>query len=118
MKNFKDFGVRFSKYMEINNIGVNKMAEKLSFSGSQISNIRNGKVFGTDKLFKILNVYTDIDANWLFRGEEQKSIEIVDNTKYIELLEENIELRKEIDHLKDLLFEQSKQNINIKKPTG
>ncbi|MBS9774825.1 MAG: helix-turn-helix transcriptional regulator [Tenacibaculum sp.] len=99
MENFKEFGVRFTNYMTNKKLGVNKMAEKLNFSGSQISNIRNGKVFGTDKLFKILNTYTDIDANWLFRGEKEKSAEMVDNSKYIELLEENRELRKEIERL-------------------
>ncbi|SOU86409.1 conserved hypothetical protein [Tenacibaculum dicentrarchi] len=97
MEDFKEFGVRFTNYMKSNNIGVNQMAEKLDFSGSQISNIRNGRVFGTDKLFKILNTYKDVDANWLFRGKESEANN--DNSKYTELLEENRELNKEVRNL-------------------
>ncbi|MGQ2108053.1 S24 family peptidase [Ornithobacterium rhinotracheale] len=50
-------------------LGVNKIAEILDFSGSQVSNIKNGKVFGTDKLFKILNTFPDLSAEWLLLGE-------------------------------------------------
>ncbi len=102
MKNFEDLGNRFINYMKINNIGVNKMAKKLNFSGSQISNIRNGKVFGADKLFKILNTYKDIDANWLIKGEQSQNN--INDSKYIELLEDNIRLRKKVDKLKEELL--------------
>lgn len=68
MNNFEDLGKRFDKYLKDNNLGINETAKKFDFSGSQISNIKNGKVFGVDKLFKILNEFNDIDANWLFRG--------------------------------------------------
>ncbi|MCK0200676.1 helix-turn-helix domain-containing protein [Ornithobacterium rhinotracheale] len=50
-------------------LGVNKIAEILDFSGSQVSNIKNGKVFGADKLFKILNTFPDLSAEWLLLGE-------------------------------------------------
>lgn len=120
MSNFKDLGSRFVKYMENNELGVNKMAKKLDFSGSQISNIRNGKVFGTDKLFKILNNYTDLDANWLFRGEELNKLNSQNNQteELIVVLKENIELRKEIDRLKTLLNDVGVNEKDVKRSVG
>ena len=54
MKDFKEVGVRFSKYLIKKGLGVNETARLLGYSGSQISNIKNGKVFGADKMFNIL----------------------------------------------------------------
>lgn len=69
MKNFEEIGKRFFKFMNHKTLGVNKIAEILDFSGSQVSNIKNGKVFGADKLFKILNTFPDLSAEWLLLGE-------------------------------------------------
>lgn len=112
MENFKKLGYRFAKYMKDNDLGVNEMAKKLEFSGSQISNIRNGKVFGSDKMFKILNIYEDIDANWLFRG---KGYEQIENDNYtIEIQRKLIEkLELENAGLKEQLSKE-----DIKKQTG
>lgn len=67
--NFKDLGDRLRKYLIFREIKNKDIAEKLGFSGSQVTNIIQGKVFGSDKLFKILNYYPEINANWLFTGE-------------------------------------------------
>lgn len=79
MEEFSDLGNRFSKYLEYKGLGINKTAKIFGFSGSQISNIVNGKVFGTDKMFNILNVFKDLDANFLFRG----GTEMIINNKTI-----------------------------------
>ncbi len=113
MKNFKELGVRFAKYMKNNDLGVNEMAKKLDFSGSQISNIRNGKVFGSDKMFKILNTYEDIDANWLFRGKKEYSVESDNYT--IEIQKKLIE-KLELENAS--LKEQLSKNQDIKKHTA
>lgn len=85
MNNFINLGERFGNYLKYKGLGNNKTAEILGFSGSQVSNIVNGKVFGTDKIFKILNVFQDIDANWLFRNEG----EMLKNTSSIHIKGDN-----------------------------
>ncbi|PKP26626.1 MAG: XRE family transcriptional regulator [Bacteroidetes bacterium HGW-Bacteroidetes-2] len=110
MKNFEDIGERFKQYLIYSNLGVNKAAEKLGFSGSQVSNINNGKVFGSDKLFKILNVFSDINPTWLLTGEgdmlretTKESVSTIDEKdRYIiDLQKRHIEkLEEEIQHLK------------------
>ncbi|WP_258929329.1 helix-turn-helix domain-containing protein [Flavobacterium davisii] len=90
MNEFEDLGIRFNRYLISKGLGVNQIARMLELSGSQISNIKNGKVFGTDKMFKILNTFTDLDANWLFRGESMEHPEVdINRLDYI------IELQKE-----------------------
>lgn len=67
-ENFKEIGVRFKKYLRHKDLGTNQAASILGFSGSQVSNITNGRKFGTDKAFIILNTFNDLDSEWLFRG--------------------------------------------------
>lgn len=68
MGEFSDLGKRFAKYLKDNGIGINKAGKIVGETGGQISNICNGKVFGADKMFNILNTFEDLDANYLFRG--------------------------------------------------
>lgn len=68
MENFNEVGKRFSKYLSYKDLGVNQAAKLLGFSGSQISNVKNGKVFGSDKLHNILNVFDDLNPTWLLLG--------------------------------------------------
>ncbi|MBP4137418.1 helix-turn-helix domain-containing protein [Flavobacterium geliluteum] len=70
MNNFNDLGKRFGDYLKYKSLGINETAKILGFSGSQVSNIVNGKVFGTDKTFKILNEFKELSAEWLFTGKE------------------------------------------------
>lgn len=112
MGDFSDLGKRFSQYLTEKGLGVNETAKILNFSGSQISNITKGRVFGCDKLFKILNEFKDIDANYLFRGEifdkKQEDSEIDYKQLWLER-QYLIELQKEkIDFLE-------KENKNLKK---
>ena len=74
MENFITLGERFTKYLKYKGLGINKTAKIVAMSGSQISNITSGKVFGADKMFIILNTFIDLDANYLFRGKGEMII--------------------------------------------
>ncbi|MBN9312931.1 MAG: hypothetical protein BGO40_02765 [Chryseobacterium sp. 39-10] len=74
MENFITLGERFAKYLKYKGLGINKTAKIVAMSGSQISNITSGKVFGADKMFIILNTFIDLDANYLFRGKGEMII--------------------------------------------
>ncbi|MFD2891561.1 helix-turn-helix transcriptional regulator [Flavobacterium chuncheonense] len=111
MDNFNELGIRFYKFLKSRNLGINDTAKLLGLSGSQISNIKNGKVFGTDKMFKILNEFEDLDANWLFRGvsKESPNVDInhldyvieLQKERIIDLKKENAELKIKIRELKE-----------------
>ncbi|WP_428225134.1 helix-turn-helix domain-containing protein [Flavobacterium sp.] len=111
MENFDTIGLRFYKYMKTKGLGVNEVARLVEMSGSQISNIKNGKVFGTDKMYKILNIFSDLDANWLFRGTHldpsSHSINQLDymielqKERIIDLKKENAELKRELQELRE-----------------
>lgn len=116
-KNFNELGVRFSKYLKAKNIGNNKFAEKIGMSKSQISNIVNGKTFGTDKMFKILNCCPDLNANWLFREEgNMLSKEIVKtDTTRIQEYEEKIRLLENTIKDKDKIIALQEKQLNYTK---
>lgn len=61
--------LRFKAYLESNNI-TNARAEKdCGFSNGLIGNaIKANSSLGSDKLEKILSVYSDLSAEWLLRG--------------------------------------------------
>lgn len=61
-------GERFSKYLERKGLSGNKAANLLGETEGQISNILKGQNFYCDKMFNILSVFKDLDANYLFRG--------------------------------------------------
>ncbi|HCY81886.1 MAG TPA: XRE family transcriptional regulator [Xanthomarina gelatinilytica] len=111
MKNFKEIGFRFKKYLKHNDLGVNEVAKILGFSGSQVSNIINGKNFGSDKMFKILNHFTDLNPDWLFTGDgsmlktktKEESNTDTRDQYIIELQRERIEdLKEKVNELKKI----------------
>ena len=70
-KKFNELGSRFFEYLQYKGLKGKDVAEITGYSGSQISNIVKGKVFGSDKLFNILNIFNDLDSNWLLTGKGQ-----------------------------------------------
>lgn len=65
---FRLLGNRFSQFLNHKGLSGNKAGNLLGETGSQITNIINGKNFGCDKMYNILQVFLDLDANYLFRG--------------------------------------------------
>jgi hypothetical protein len=70
MDNLEGIGKRLSKYLKDNDIGLNELGRMSNTSGAQVSNIINGKVYGFDKLLKIINVLPELDLNYLIYGDE------------------------------------------------
>jgi transcriptional regulator with XRE-family HTH domain len=123
--NFNELGNRFLEYLKYKGLKGKDVAEVSKNSASQISNIIKGKVFGCDKLFKILNNYTDLNANWLFTGNGQMINKPQNNTlnsektTFKEDLNTNIELlSKQVENVSNLLaskqetIETQKELIN------
>lgn len=67
-------GERLRAYLKHKGIGVNQAARLVGTSGSQISNILHGKVFGTDKLYSILNTFNDLNIEWLLEGKGEMHV--------------------------------------------
>lgn len=73
MTTLKEIGERLAIYLQKSGIGVNEMGKKSETSGAQVSNIINGKVYGTDKLLKILNTIPEEEAYWIQTGIKNMS---------------------------------------------
>lgn len=62
-------GKRLSEYLQSISIGTNETGRILGTSGSQVSNILNGRNFGVDKLLLILSHFPNLNPIWLLTGE-------------------------------------------------
>ena len=109
-ENFKELGERFREYLKYKGLKGKEVAEKSENSVSQITNILQGKVFGCNKLFNILNNYTDLNANWLFTGNGQMLNNGQNTTGNVS------ELKREIEHFSNILFSKQ-QNIDMQNQT-
>lgn len=112
MEDFTILGERFSKYLKYKGLGVNKAGGIVGETGGQISNITSGKNFGCDKMFNILNIFKDLDANYLFRGTGQM---VIGGNPYEEPKENHnedlISLQKQLIEYKDLEISSLKKQI-------
>jgi len=113
MIEINEISKRLSKYLKDNNIGVNELGRMSQTSGAQVSNIINGKVYGVDKLLKILNIIPSEEANWILTGAKmitQNDYPSDYPTQKIGVLEVNEpqeiytskSLHKELKRLKDI----------------
>lgn len=60
---------RLKSYLELNGIPVGAAERACGFGNATLRNaFESGKGIGSDKVEKILSVYTDLSAEWLFRG--------------------------------------------------
>lgn len=108
MENFEVVGLRFKQYIDNKAIGNNQAAKKLGFSGSQVSNIVNGKVFGADKLFKILIVFDDLNPAWWLRGIGKMLLASDSSNDHVGLSEPSEIYYYEIDKLNRRIAELEK----------
>ncbi len=104
---------RVVKFIEYKGVTKYKFCKDLGFSNKFLDNSSN---MGTDKACKILRYYPEINPEWLLTGKEpmlkqevkKNNITNIDyKEKYIDLLEENRELRKKIDDLNQLAIQSS-----------
>lgn len=108
MKNFDIIGINFRTYLKFKGLGVNQAAKKLDFSGSQVSNICNGKNFGSDKLFKIINVFNDLNIEWLITGTGK----MLKNKEEFQKVKEPIENYEKPNHTEMFIDYLKKENAN------
>ncbi|QFG53676.1 hypothetical protein [Chryseobacterium sp.] len=80
--NLHALGTRFSEFLLHKGLSEKKAGNLLGETDSQISNIINGHNFGCDKMYNILNVFKDLDANFLFRGSNPMIIGNSGNIDY------------------------------------
>lgn len=116
----KGLGVRFSSFLEKNNISPYKLALKFyDKTNNTPSNLKNGKHLPNfEFLYLLKHYYINIDLNWLVYGDqppatqvneppaeygnkEESDIMLVENQKLIKV---KLELLKENNLLKDKLL--------------
>lgn len=61
-------GKRMAHYLSSINVGTNEAGRRTGTSGSQVSNILNGKNYGVDKLLLIFKTFPDLNPIWLLKG--------------------------------------------------
>lgn len=106
-----DFFERLDKYMKIKGLNDNKITVETGISNGLIGKARKRGSLSLENISKILNVYRDIDANWLLLGEGEmrkghNNKEDL-NTDFKELAE----VRKELLNYKDSEISNLKKMI-------
>jgi hypothetical protein len=111
-----DFFSRLDKYMIFKGLNDNKLTVETGISNGLIGKARKRGSLSQDNISKILQKYSDLDANWLFTGEgsmqkssSKKSV-IEDNTNYKELAEARLEL---IEFLKEKVSKLNNDVIEL-----
>lgn len=112
-----DFFDRLDKYMEYKGLNDNKITVETSISNGLIGKARKRGGLSQENISKILNTYSDLDANWWFRGEgemilkemteENSSIEwekvVRSQQELLDFKQQEIDrLKIEIEELKDI----------------
>ena len=102
-------GERIDSYLKLKGIGINQLGRLTKTSGTQIVNIIQGKKFGLDKIYLLLEVLPDLSPNWLLFGEGEMLKESdVKVTALDKVINENESLKKEIENLRTQLSYQDK----------
>lgn len=61
---------RIKEYIDYKGISIRAFEISCGFSnGSFASQLKNNKTIGVDKLENILNIYSEINANWILTGK-------------------------------------------------
>lgn len=114
-----EFTDRLKLFIKSKGMGQTKFEELVGFSRGYISRVKPS--IGVDKLLNIIDVFPDLNLDWLFTGKgemidffiqpdttgqtvgmvEESAVEY--KNKYLEILEENRSLRVEIEKLRKLI---------------
>ena len=113
---------RIKAYLDFKGITVSAFEKSLNFSnGSFASQLKNNKSIGSDKLENILNLYVDLNANWVFSGQGEmlkKSIkETTQKNTSIELKTNEIDLFKELVLSQKKTIKTLEEKIELQKET-
>lgn len=101
-------GERFAAYLKHREIGVNEAGRLLEVSGAQVSKIIKGSNFGVHLLSKIVNVFPDIDMQWLVTGKGKMIKENSQSDVYPNVYPDVYPKQK-----KPLPEEEDQENLNI-----
>lgn len=119
-----EFSDRLKLFIKSKRLGQTKFEELVGFSRGYISRVKSS--IGADKLLDILEVFPDLNLDWLITGKgemiditfqtdsDEQAIEMVAEgiveykNKYLEVLEENRLLRIEIEKLRKII--EAKEN--------
>lgn len=111
-----EFIDRLKLFIKSKGLGQTKFEERVGFSRGYISKVKTS--IGADKLSNIVEVFPDLNLDWLITGKgkmtstpvqpaavEQTTDTLEENSvkyknKYLEMLEENRVLRLEIEKLR------------------
>lgn len=111
-----EFIDRLKLFIKSKGLGQTKFEERVGFSRGYISKVKTS--IGADKLSNIVEVFPDLNLDWLITGKgkmtstpvqpaavEQTTDTLEENSvkyknKYLEILEENRVLRLEIEKLR------------------
>ncbi len=75
---------RIKDYISLKNITAKNFEQSIGCSNGYINNIR--KSIPSDKLDKIMKIYTDLNITWLLTGEGDMILENGESNKHISLL--------------------------------
>ena len=100
-------GKRLDFYLKNKGKSIRKFALECETNPTQVQNIINGKVYGIDKLFQIID-HCDISGEWLLfgkgemieRGEADQEAEWVRTVDHKKRMKESVlEIKKNLDKL-------------------
>lgn len=114
-----DFFKRLDKYLKYKGLNDNKMTIETGLSNGLIGKARKRGALSQENISKILQKYTELDANWLLTGDgfmlksEYKGLFEDKNDNDFKTIE-FIKSKDEFDS-KDLLIQSYLQNIETQK---
>lgn len=103
-----DFFDRFDKYMEYKGLNDNRITVETGISNGLIGKARKRGGLSQENISKILQSYSDLDANWWFRGDgemilgdEREENSQIEWKKVVRSQQELLDFKQqEIDRLK------------------
>ena len=101
---------RIKEYIDYKKISIRAFEISCGFSnGSFASQLKNKKTIGVDKLENILNIYSELNANWVLTGKGEMLNIILQNFvveakqqyNLVEPVQELLEMQRKLLQMKD-----------------